>query len=58
MLVEAGLAKKKDQGPIPSFPVQEGEIYRVIVTAVTSPQDFYSLILDGDCKLDTDRQAL
>jgi len=52
-LVEAGLAKKKDQGSIPSFAVQMGEMYRVIVTAVTSPQDFYSLILDEDGKLDT-----
>ena len=52
-LVKAGLAKKKDQGSIPSFPVQEGGMYRVIVTAVTSPQDFYSLILDKDGKLDT-----
>ena len=53
MLVEAGLAKRKDQGSIPSFTVEQGEIYRVFVTAVMSPQDFYSLILDGDCKLDT-----
>ena len=51
-LIEDGLAKKKDQGSIPSFTVQRGERYRVIVTAVTSPQEFYALIVDKEGRLD------
>ena len=51
MLIEAGLAKKKEAS-IPSFIVQPGETYKVIVTTVTSPQEFYSQILDEEGKLD------
>ena len=50
-LIEAGLAKKKEESIAP-FIVQPGETYKVIVTTVTSPQEFYSQILDEEGKLD------
>ena len=50
-LIEAGLAKKKEESIAP-FIVQPGETYRVVVTTVTSPQEFYSQILDEEGKLD------
>ena len=50
-LIEAGLAKKEKKSISP-FIVQPGETYKVIVTTVTSPQEFYSQILDEEGKLD------